>query len=378
MSAGPLSLAPEQVRRLRQRAQRLAPRGEGSAESLLKEACPLQAQDSTAAGLGAAARSAGLRAGDLQAGLAAGRLVRTWLMRGTLHLAAAEDARWMLPLLAPPALKSGARRLKQLGWDGERLNRGLDLLERELHDSGGLTRTEAAERLRAAGLPSAGQAPYHLIFRAALEGRLAGGPEREGETVYRPWAPGAAPAYTGEAAVVELARRYLAAFAPAGLDDFARWSGLTRTAARQAWAALEGESVPVELAIPDAAGQPRLLESQLAWLDEWLDERHVERPEKRPLVRLLPMYDNLLLAYAGRGWLVAPEFAGRVHPGGGLLRAALLVDGRARATWGLRRRGAGYELSLDPFEPLDPDWQSAVQAEADHLARFLEVKVEPV
>jgi hypothetical protein len=104
----------------------------------------------------------------------------TWAMRGTLHLLAAEDTGWLLALLGPKFIAGGKRRLAQLGWDEGRTAAGLRLLEAALGERGGLTRSEIAQVFKQEGLPSEGQAPFHLIYRAAREGRLCYGPEQEG------------------------------------------------------------------------------------------------------------------------------------------------------------------------------------------------------
>jgi hypothetical protein len=84
-------------------------------------------------------------------------------------------------------------------------------------------------------------------------------------------------------ALAEIARRYLAAYAPAGPQDLASWSGLKLGEARQAWRSIESEIVPVDSAGQAAWMLVAQLEAQLAWLDEPFDETLA--------VRLLPRHD---------------------------------------------------------------------------------------
>jgi hypothetical protein len=96
-----------------------------------------------------------------------------------------------------------------------------------------------------------------------------------------------------------------------------------------------------------------------------------ERPPSEPLVHLLPGFDTYLLGYRRRDLAVAPRHARRVHPGGGLLRPVLLVDGLAASTWRSRQRRGGLEIIVDPFETLSQDVRASVEREVRDVARFL-------
>jgi hypothetical protein len=225
-------------------------------------------------------------------------------------------------------------------------------------------------------LPSEGQAPIHLIALAALDGWLCAGPAREGEptyTLFERWI-GPLNLLPRQEALAQLARRYLAAYAPAGPEDLASWSKLKAGDIRQAWEQIEGEIVEV-----DAAGQPAwLLKGQLAWLDERLDQRTDGRTGPGPIVRLLPRYDTYLLGYASRDLAVDPVHARQVHPGGGVIRAVLLVDGQARGTWRIEPRKAGLQVQIEPFETLPQELLPRLEAETADLGRFLGREAEVI
>lgn len=142
------------------------------------------------------------------------------------------------------------------------------------------------------------------------------------------------------------------------MADFKRWSGLSMAQAKAAWAAIEHECV--RAALPE--GEALMLERQLDQLDAAPNE---------PSVRFLPRYDNYLLGYESRAFMVADAFAKRVHPGGGLIRACLLVDGEARANWKLEKRRAGIRVLVEPFNTLDPSILPQLEAEVESLGCFL-------
>ena len=369
-----LTLSASQARLLRLQAQRLLPAGPGSPSSparVLQDVTGVQAQDLPAALLSIRARSTGLTASALQQARQEERsIVWTWCMRGTLHLVAAEDARWLLPLLGPRFIATGRRRFRQLGWDKDRAAAGLQLLQAALARSDeGLTRPEIVRLLQENDLPAEGQAPFHLLYRAALEGILCHGAHREDEATYvllAEWLGRPQPLPRQEA-VTRLVLRYLQAYGPATPEDMARWSGLKLGDIRQAWERLDNQLLPAEL-----EGEPAwLLRSHLPRLDEDLERLAAARP----LVCLLPRYDTYLLGYAGRDLAVEPEHARRVHPGGGIIHPVLLVDGQARGTWKTKQRAVHLELVLQPFRDLPPSLLPHVEAEVADLGRFLEEEV---
>ncbi len=361
-------LSAHQTRLLRLKSQRLLPHGPGRLTpltSVIKDVVGLQAQDLPAALLSVRVRSNGLTASMVEKARQEQRAIMwTWCMRGTLHLITAEDAAWLLPLLAPALIISHRRRFEQLGWDPKSAAAGMRLLQKALGKNDGLTRQEIAHLLKTNGLPFEGQATVHLIYHAALEGLLCTGPDRDKKPTYvltETWLAELKPLPRQEA-VVKLALRYLAGYGPAGPADFSSWSGLKPNEAREAWQLADKQVVQVK-----ADGQPSwLLKSQLPWLEEPFDSG--------PIVRLLPRFDAYLLGYANRDLVVNPANARRIHPGGGMISAVLLVDGQAQGTWKTRRSRGRLEVIIEPFESLDKGLVRLIDSEVADLGRFLDVE----
>src|SRR5689334_12924071 len=92
----------------------------GRPATILRQVVGLQAQVLSAAALGTRVRSTGLHARDVHRALNDERsIVRSWLMRGTLPLVAAEDLRWLVELLGPVFARAFATRHAQLGLDDD-------------------------------------------------------------------------------------------------------------------------------------------------------------------------------------------------------------------------------------------------------------------
>ncbi|MFC9283045.1 winged helix DNA-binding domain-containing protein [Streptomyces collinus] len=362
----------ERVRRRRACAQALAGGvREVSAEAVVRRVCALQAQDALAADLGIRARGRDITAPAVRAAYEEERsIVRGWYLRGTLHTVCSEDARWILALLAPRILAATGRRYHQLGLHEDLRRRADHLLRQVLTTHGPLIRAELTGHLTGIGIPPDGQAPFHLIRHAALTGVLCHGPRRAGEATYvllDDWLPtrgGDAPR-DADAALAELARRYLAAHAPAGPEDFAVWSGLPLSFARRAWAMLaQAGGITADSGLTELTGRP----GEQGRPPEAPDTVAAPDAPDAPDVRMLPAYDNYLLAYRTREACVPAAHEADVRPGGGIIRPTVIADGLTVATWA--RRDAGRSITVRAFEPLPPRTQAAVDAEISDVSRF--------
>src|SRR5690606_30086337 len=115
---------------------------------------------------------------------------------------------------------------------------------------------------------------------------------------------------------------------------------------------------------------PLAMPEQAAWL--------AQPPGGGPLGHPLPGHDAHLLGHRRRDPIVAPENARQIHPGGGLIRPTLLVDGLAAGVWRLVRRSGRTQLILQPFAPLNGDVLAALAEEVAGVGRFLETTAELV
>jgi Winged helix DNA-binding domain len=361
----PRRLTEDRVRRLRLRAQRLAGRRPGDVAEVVRGVGGLQAQDTPASRLAVRARSSGLDEAAVRRACDQDRsVVRTWAMRGTLHMVAAEDAGWLVALLGPGFAAGNRRRRLQLGLDDATCERALAALPAVLA-GGPLSRADLVAGLAAEGVEIApkGQAPAHLVGYAAMRGLICRGPDLDGDepsyVLLDEWAR-AGRALGPDDALAELARRYLGGHGPATPEDLAAWSGLGLGRARRAFEVVAGELDEVEL-----DGRP-------LWAPAGATAGPPEDRPGGPVVRLLGRFDDYLLGWRSRDLVLAPAFAGRIHAGGGWIHPALVVDGRVAGTWRARRAGDRLELTVEPFGGRLPRGaRPALEAEAADVGRFL-------
>jgi hypothetical protein len=366
-----LKLTVEQARALRQRGQALVAPGLQEADPALaaaRQSAGLQAQDLFAATLGVRVRSAGsVLAGFERSRLETKSVVWTWLMRGTLHVIPTEDIDWYLAVVGQPLIAGTAKRRGELGLDEETYAAGLKIIRARLEQGGPLMREELTSSLEQAGLPAGYSVERHLLFRAALEGLICFGPDRGA-------APGAHPTFTPLEAwlgrplrrfsederpqlVARLARRYLDAFAPAALPDFAAWTGLNIRDLRAGWELVAPEMTEVEV-----AGQALFApEATLARRDE---------PLPQPHVRLLPAFDTYILGHRSRALIEDGTYTAQLR-GGGILPPVILVDGVIAGTWRMNRKGRKLALALEPFGEWNDEVRRLAEAEMRDVERFV-------
>src|SRR6266545_7736473 len=106
-----------------------------------------------AARLSFRSRSRRLTADDIDCARTEDRsLLRTWVMRTTIHLVPTDDAGWWLPLFEPGIERWSRRRLEQLGMPAAEQDKALRIAARALAEEGPLTRTEVRKRIERAGV----------------------------------------------------------------------------------------------------------------------------------------------------------------------------------------------------------------------------------
>jgi hypothetical protein len=333
---------PVQLIRRRLASQRLVPENAASSPAeAVRAVVGVQAQDVRASTLAIRSRVPGADRGAILSDL---RLVRTWTVRGTVHLIAADDLPWLHTLAAPRNVAF---------YDGLMAKRGnRDLVAAMLPDAlallerhGPLTRADLLDRLAARGHPPLDQSSTNILMPwIASSGRILGLPDGRFRVAEPP------PRIDEDEALATLARRYLAGYGPAGARDLARWSGFTLGTARRALAA----AGPLETFRDDLLALPGTLDGE---------------PPPAPPALLLAPFDTAMLGWRTREPIVPAVDDRHVLPGGGIVRAVVLNRGRACATWRVAGSGKRRTVDLEPFRRLPA--RAAIAAEAADVGRFL-------
>jgi hypothetical protein len=355
--AAPPTLSARALNRALLARQSLLERSDESIEAMAERLVGLQAQAPNPPYLGLWTRLQRFALDDLTRALQERRIVRATMMRGTLHLVSAADYRALRPVLQPAlrrlSLASGhAKALRGLELDalrraGFEALRAAPLNAAELgdalrahwpeHDCGELALlVRSAEAL--VHVPPAGCWDWHkpAAFATALD-----------------WLGAAVADEAGEDAADAMALRYLRAFGPASARDFGAWSGLSAPAERlrrlrpqlQVFRDEDGTEL---FDLPDAPRPP---------------------PELPAPPRLLPEFDNVLLAHAQRERILAPSARAAVYTRNGLVAATVLVDGFVAGIWKLQRDARAATLTVFPFRRLAAAERAELEAQAADCLR---------
>ena len=346
------------------------------------DACGIQAQVMAAAQLALRARERGLTLDDVERALWRDRtLARIWCMRGTVHLVPSDE-------LAVYARGTSTRQMARVEHWLKRAGGTLASADRLLGAAAAAmdrprTRAEIAAHIRdSLGIPiekrgSGGwgnpkEVPGFrvgrsivtvpdLAFIASYRVQACFGPDQgQGTTFVRPdrWIPHCHDLPLEEAEDA-LLRRYLRAFGPTTVHDFAAWSILAVGRAKAIWSRVEGELAPVTL------------DGRTAWVLRG-DLPAVRRAKMDGRsVRLLPYFDSFLMGHRGRDHLVDAVHYKRIYRPAGWVYPAVLADGRVAGEWAYDRAGRRLRVSVRPYVAFDSETKDLVRREADDIARFL-------
>lgn len=328
-----------------------------SAQSVVGWLCAVQAQDYPGAKWAIAQRTDGVTDAGIDQLLNEGVIVRTHVLRPTWHIVLPADIRWLLQLTAPRVIAASAYYERILGLDSgmfARSNRGIG---EALAGGLALTRMEIGEALRRRGIDVDNQRLGHLLMRAELDGIVCSGGLRGRSHTYvlldERVPP--APSLERDAALAELATRYFASHGPAQVGDFAWWSGLTIGQARSA----------VQLA------GPALESAALDGRTYFYRELSSPARGRRPLVHLVPNYDEYLVGYADRSAHVAADVFPAPPTSMDLLANSVVVDGQVVGGW--RRSAARGEVVVTTTlrTALSGAQHAGLERARDRYGRFL-------
>jgi hypothetical protein len=313
----------------------------------IRRLTPLQAQHPPAPYIALAARLEGFTRAHLEAAVAARSVVKTTLLRLTLHLAAANEYPAYAQLSRRAQMRTWRKRYPHLDEAEVAADLGAWLAEPR-------TNEEIRERVgRYEGVTSDPWTPIlfarNVLPLVQLPPAGSWSDRRRASFVVDP-RPRPDPA---EAATLVLSR-YLAAFGPASRRDVASWAGVAQRDFAEAWARLETVSFRDEggRELFDLPGQP------------------LPPVSTRLPVRFLAHWDQALLAHADRGRIFAPvvQAIGITLSG----EAAVTVDGRVAASWKAEREGDAVRLGVTPHTYIRRAARGEIRAEAERTARFCE------
>ena len=324
----------------------------GSAADIAEWFGALQAQDLASGKWSLGVRMPGATEADIDTALASAQVIRTWPMRGTIHVVHPQNAHWLLELTGRRALNGLQARWDFLGLDKATVDHAAEVLGTALRGRR-MTRSDCLSTLQAAGIDTSGQRSYHLLWHTAQIGVTCIGPNEGTEQTFvllDEWAPRQLRPQRDEALAM-LARMYFRSHGPTTRPDFQGWTGLTATDSKKAIATADLNTATLDGAevyyLPADVAQP-------------------------PEMLLLPGFDEYLLGYKDRSLFMDPQHARRIVPGGnGMFRATVVHRGRVIGTWQRKPLTKAVRITVSSFSALPARTRRAVEEPAQRYADYL-------
>jgi hypothetical protein len=361
----PLRITWRQALAWRLERQLLEPVGELPVELVVDRLCGVQAQVASSAELAVRVRRRESRRGEVADALADGRLIKTWAMRGTLHLLSPETGGTFLSLIAAGRSWERPSWQRYFGVTPKQIE-GLRVAVRDALGDRCLTREELVAAVTAKrGLGHVGEALGSgwgtLLKPLAWQGDLCHGPSRGNRVTFmRPdtassrWGGIPEPDDAAPAAIVA----YFRAYAPSTIEAFGNWLAGGWFGKRQlrSWFAALGD----RFAEVDVDGERAHV------LAEDLDDLAAARPTRA--FRLLPGFDQYVLGPGtGDGRVVPIARRAAVSRQSGWISPVVVNGGVVTGTWELD--GDTIRVAWFPEAGVCP--RTALKAEVARLSTIV-------
>jgi uncharacterized protein YcaQ len=338
--------------------------------TICRDMCGVQAQVISAAYLQLWTRNHAITRPEIENALWKTRtLVKTSLMRQTLHLIPTDEFPLYIAALRPSRFAQAMRVMERCGITRDESEALIPLIMETL-SSGPLTRPAIAAAIR----PKASkkvrfwmESSWSLVRLPVAEGLICYGRGEGNAIVFirtDHWLPKLKlERMSATEAQRTLFRKYLRAYGPATLTDFSHWAGIPMQEVRPLRALLEPELAE----IPGDKKNRLLLREDVAAL---------RRPAANPSIRLLPNFDSYLLAHREKDHLLSAQHYKRVYRNQGWISPVVLIDGAIAGVWSHKLQGKKLLVDIEPFGKLSKAQRVGIEQEAESLARYFQSALE--
>jgi hypothetical protein len=347
---------------------------------VVSDVCGVQAQVLSGASLSLWARVNNITIQDVEDALwKHWTLVKTWAMRGTLHLLSSDSLPTYVAALKTRHDLHGEKISYRIGPGPEDKKYEITRAEQEqiteaiddALDQHTLTREELAREivqrtklrpiLKSHLLSGFGS----LLQQAAHQGSLIFGPNQGPKVTFTgpdQWL-GRQDQPSSEQALKTLLRQFYSTYGPATYEDFAHWWGVPAPMAR-----------PLEQLIADELELVEFDHHPTKMLRHDIDE--IGSIEEAYSIRLVPSWDTYVMFYHPREFFVPQEYRARIFRPTLGNAPVLLVDGVAAGTWEKTRKKIGIEIIVRPFRALSSVQKHGVEEERELLREFFGTNIQ--
>jgi hypothetical protein len=348
---------------------------DGSAADLVticRDICGAQAQVMSAAYLQLWTRNHAITRPEIEGALWKTRtLVKTSLMRQTLHLVPTDEFPLYIAALRPSRLAGALRIMARCGI-GREEGEALTPVIMDALSSGPLGRAAIAAAIRpkvSKRVRAWMEKVWSHVRVPVAEGLICYGAGEGNDVCFirvDHWLPKMkVKLISAIEAQCALFRKYLRAYGPASATDFAHWSGISTVEAKSMPGLLESELVEIS----NDKKKYFLLRDDLALLKK----ANLEKDS----VRLLPSFDSYLLAHREKDHLLSAKHYKRVYRNQGWISPVVLINGTIAGVWSYKLQNKKLLVTIEPFGVLSRAIRADIAQEAEGLGKFYGTEVEP-
>jgi hypothetical protein len=329
-------------------------------EDVVRSMGAIQSQDYAHSLWAIGIRTKNANIADVEQALTDGKLVRTWLMRGTVHMILAEDLTWMRKLFSERILA----RLTPKAWEyhamtPEVMERARVILVKALSGKKALSRRELVrDHLAGSGIFDDKQQSYFIFDYLSHIGVLCSGPPQGKDQTFvlaDEWVTNQRQLSREESLVV-LAERFFTSHGPATLTDYVNWSGLKVVDAKFGLHAVQNKLKSLTIDGSEYWMSPQVQESEGLFL--------------------LPGYDELLIGYKDRTASFKTYGHTPISTYNGMFYATIIEDGQVLGVWKRTIKPKIIDAELHPIVKLNKSQLALIDSQIKAYETFIDKPVQ--
>jgi hypothetical protein len=277
-----------------------------------------------------------------------GAILRTHVMRPTWHFVTPGDIRWLLKLTAPRVEAINAFTYRQQELDSKIFKRSNDIIAKTLEGGKQLTRTALQTELKKKKIIANGVRLSCLMMKAELEGIICSGARSGKQFTYALLDERVPPAksITKKEALQEVAVRYFTSRGPATVKDFATWSGLSVTEAKEGVAMLSSKFI-----------KEKINDQEYIFLPAAFNTNN-----KIQTSFLMPDYDEYGMGYRDRSAIFNTKVdLSKFKNDNPIFNRMIIIDGKIEGTWKRVIKNSTINVEAVPFTTLSKSKQQVVK-----------------
>ena len=298
---------------------------------------------------------------QLQAAFAKAELLRLHLLRCTVQVVSQTDIGWLLPLCKERNLRTLQSWHKSINtsFSESHFQEITQALQELLAGGKSLPKKAIAEQLTSLGLLPDDRLLTSLLVRSEIEGLLCSGQMQGREATWALLSERVPTicSLTPDEALKQLAVKYFRSHSPASLEDFAWWSGLSKTQCKKALTLIANEVEEIKV------------EEETMYLYH----NTLDCPDYARKVLLLPPYDEYLIGYKSRWVALEKKHTAKAHNNFGIFKPVILHEGRVVGNWKASIDKQGENLTIDFFAEKSKIGKQNLQGAVNQFVQFCKV-----